>query len=198
MKTVRLLRQRWSFFGPLWIAAGLMSVVSVGAADAPKNPFAVKGASVAPAPAPTSPLDRMELRGILTVAGTTMITLVDTSSNKAYVVGVGDTVEGYSVSDYRIQDDTVVVNSSGQTKRIQLGESKIVAAAVTAPPPPGAPNVPGAPQRRPATVAAQPAGQIQQISDEEVRRRMERVAEEVRRRRAMRREMMQQAQPGAQ
>lgn len=196
---MKIARHLGPYFALLLITVALLSAVSLTAADAPKNPFAVKGPVAAPAAAPPSPLDRMEFRGILTVAGQTLITLVDTSNNKPYVIPIDDTVEGLSVSDYRIQDDSVVLNASGQTKRLQLRESKIVTAAVAPARPSPQPNVPGSvPQQRPGTAVAQPAGQIQQISDEEVRQRMERVAEEIRRRRAMRRQMMEQAQPRTQ
>jgi len=160
------------------------------------NPFARPvPAGAAPAPA-ASPLDTLELRGVMTLGDTTIITLFDTASSKSTVVQLGGTANGLTVSDFQSSDDSVLVQSAGRERRVKIRKAQII--TMVAPPPvpvpqPGTPQVAGG--QPPPTPS--PAGAV---GDEEVRQRMQRVAEEIRRRREMRREIMersaQQQQPG--
>lgn len=152
------------------------------------NPFLPPGlpAVAAPSEAP-NPLDRYEFRGVMTIGGDTFVTLVDTASSRSVTIPLGGTVENIKASDFRADDGSVQIASGGQTKRAKLRESKIVAMA--APPPPPPPPMPGVVNGQmpggPPGVASAP------ISDEEARNRMQRVAEEIRRRREMRRQMLE-------
>jgi hypothetical protein len=169
------------------------AILGCAAASAQENPFAPDGAVVA-APAPTSSaIDRFEFRGVMTIGTETFVTLVDTSSSKSITLIVGETVEGLRASDFRSDDNSLQIESGGLTKRVALKEAKIVAMA--APPPPPQPPQPGMP---PMQAGQQPGGANvvpgAQISDEEARLRMQRVAEEIRRRREMRRQMLEAQQ----
>jgi len=179
---------------PGLLAAACLLGGSLGAQDPGRSPFLPEGFGAAndKAPAAASPLDRLELRGVMTIEGHTTAVLFDKSNNRSSSVELGATENNIKVSDYRPQDDSVLVESGGQSKRIRLLEAKIVAVAATPVPPP---PVPGAPP--PPVASAQPSGPgpvTPQMSDEEVRARMQRVAEEIRRRREMRRQMLERAQ----
>ena len=143
--------------------------------------------------AAASPLDKYEFRGVMTIGTDTFVTLVDTSNSKSMTVALGETMEGVRASDFRADDGSVKLEASGQAKRLKLREAKIVALAVPPPaPPPPAPGVP------PVQVAGNgPPMPGATMSDEEARTRMQRVAEEIRRRREMRRQMLE-GQRGAQ
>lgn len=177
-----------------------MSVLSfsASAADAPANPFAPPGHG-APPPAPPAPsiLDKIEFRGILTIGDTTLVTLFDTSTSKSFTVEIGETRNDIKVTDYRMTNDadTVQITQGAESKRISLRKPKIVAMAAqpVAPPPGGAQPAQGASAAETAQ-SANPG--IAKMSDQEVRQRMQRVAEEIRRRRAMRREALQNSQQG--
>lgn len=155
------------------------------------NPFARPGASAGPAPSAPSPLDTLELRGVLTLGETTVITLFDTSSSRSTVATLGATVNGITVSDYQAGDDSVLVQSGGRERRVKIKKAQIV--TMVAPPPPPTPAPQGGPQV--AGMPPPPPGPNNgAMDDQEVRNRMERVAQEIRRRREMRREMMERAQ----
>lgn len=189
--------------------AGLVSAAAVlfalsgrplPAAEGAASPFLPPGFGVKPeATAPPSVLDKIEFRGVLTLDGTTYVTLFDAAKSKSYTVELGETVETMKVTDYRVSNetDTVLVTMGSESRRIELRKPKIVAIAAQPTPPavpvPQVPQVPGVPMVQPVP----PTPGITQMSDEEVRQRMQRVAEEIRRRRAMRRDMLEEnQQPG--
>jgi hypothetical protein len=156
-----------------------------------RSPFSPPGAVEGPAPS-GGPLDTLELRGILAYADRTVITLYDTALLKSFTVTLNETVNGVHVTDYQPDPGSVLVESGGKSKRITLPKPTIVALTVQPPRPPG----PGGPS--PPNVAAVqpvPGAPMTNMSDDEVRQRMQRVAEEIRRRRAMRREQIDGAQP---
>lgn len=161
-----------------------------------------QGPAAPPEPPKASPLDKLELRSVSVMGGVQHFSLYDTAASKGFWIKLNETVQGVAVSDYNKPDGSVLVRSGGFTRRLKLKEAKIIALAV---PPPSAPPAAG---QAPATTAAAGAPNmttgtatlqggsgpaINNLSDDEVRARMQKVAEEIRRRRAMRREMAEQA-----
>lgn len=179
----------------LIVVGALLAVcLFASAEDARKRtPFGFSGDATAPAEAPAnSPLDRIEFRGVMSIGSETVVLLFDTSKSRSTLLKLNELVDGMKVTDYQAGNDRVRVESGSQAKWIELREAKVVAVAV----PPPRQVVPGNPQPPvPQASGAQPAGSgIAQVSDEEVRNRMQRVAEEIRRRRALRRQALQEAQ----
>ncbi len=167
-------------------------------AQSAKSPFLPPGfgQQAAPPPAAAGPLDSIEVRGILSLDGKTFITLFNTGDSKSFTAQLGETVNNITVTDYTFegQDDVVTLESGGKTRRVSLKKAKIVAMAV---PPVNAVPLPAGqpPPAQQAGAIAQPqSGNMPQMSDEEVRQRMQRVAEEIRRRRAVRREALERSQ----
>jgi hypothetical protein len=136
----------------------------------------------APVEAPPSPLDRLELRGITTVGGSPVFSIFDPGSSRGYWVGVNENFAGVTVSEFNDRDESLTVRSGPHVRTLRLKEARIVAMD-TPPPPP-----------QPAVMPPIQGGPPQEnLSDEEVRERMQRVAEEIRRRRAMRRAVIDNA-----
>jgi len=200
----RALRRRGAM--AMLAAFGWLSSAAVSEhAQAANSPFLPPGfgGAEAPPPAATGPLDSVEFRGVLSLEGKTYVTLFDTGGSRSFTALVGETVNNVKVVEYKLdgQDDIVTIESGGKTRRVPLKKAKIVAMAT--PPPTAVPLPPGQlpTGQQPGTIA-QPLGgspNMPQLSDEEVRQRMQRVAEEIRRRRAVRREMLENSQtPGPQ
>jgi len=151
-----------------------------------RSPFEPAGSAPAPTAAASSPLDRYEFRGVMTIGADTYVTLVDTSNSKSMTVALGETSEGIRASDFQPGDGSINLEASGQSKRLKLREAKIVALAVPPPtPPPGPGGLP------PQVASNGPPVPGATMSDEEARSRMQRVADEIRRRREMRRQMLE-------
>jgi len=187
-----LTRRRSSPPSVALVAFVLLGVPTLGASDRPDDsPFVPAGFGAAAPAAAASPIDRFEFRGVMTLGLETFVTLVDTASSKSLTLTLGEQLEGVRATDFRPDDGSVQVESGGQSRRLKLREAKIIAMAV---PPPAPPPVPGAPamagQPNPAVAGAP-------ISDEDARARMQRVADEIRRRREMRRQMLQNPQQPA-
>ncbi|MBE2216027.1 MAG: hypothetical protein IAE82_19290, partial [Opitutaceae bacterium] len=189
---------------PGWASALMLTLVLLLVSAArgfaqEDNPFARPAPAGAAAPAAPSPLDTLELRSLMTMSGTTVVTLFNTADNRSIMVPLGSTVNGLTVSDYQSADDSVLVQSGGRERRVKIRKAQIVAMVAPPPVPPPQPQpagavVAGAPPPPPGQPGAA-------MGDEEVRARMERVAQEIRRRREMRREIMErqaQGQPAGQ
>lgn len=167
------------------------------AAQGAQSPFLPPGYGSKAAPPPAaSPLDSYEFRGVLTLDDKTFITLFDKGSSRSFTAVVGETVNNVTVAEYRLKgdDDVVVLESGGVRRDLTLAKAKIIALAVPPPtavplPQAGQPPLPGT-----VTTPGQPAVNPG-MSDEEVRQRMQKVAEEIRRRRAVRREMLENTPP---
>jgi len=161
-------------------------------ADDDVSPFEAAGSGSGATPASSSAIDRFEFRGVMTIGGETYVTLVDSSNSKSMTISLGEAAEGVRATDFHPDDGSVQIESGGQAKRLKLREAKIVALAVPPPQPPGGP--PMQPGQRPGmgpNVAGAP------MSDDEARARMQRVAEEIRRRREMRRQMLEAQRNGS-
>ena len=198
----------WRLFGgfPGWVVA-LAAVASASGQDlqedSPFLPADYQQAPAAPPPPPqASPLDKLELRSVSVLGGVHHFSLFDTSSSKGFWIKLNETVQGVSVSDYNKPEGSVLVRSGGFSKRLKLKEAKII--ALNVPPPSAQPVVGGGPAVTAAAGAPNmttgtavntgaPPAAINNLSDDEVRARMQKVAEEIRRRRAMRRDMAEQA-----
>jgi hypothetical protein len=185
------------------VASGL----SVFGQETQENPFLPEGYEVPNKPAEPpkpSPVAQFELRSIMVLNGVHTFSLYDTKTKKGFWIDLNETVEGVSISDYNESDESINVRSGGYSRRLKLKEAQIVALKVAPPPrtptssstapdlnsvPPNPPNmIPGPPPSAPPSGVPSRAA-INNLSDEEVRARMQRVAEEIRRRRAMRRSM---------
>lgn len=197
----------WRWVGFL-IGAMVASGLSSFSQEEPVNPFLPEGyrSPKKPVEPPKpSPVAQFELRSIMVLNGVHTFSLYDTKTKKGFWIDLNETVEGVSISDYSKSDESVNVRSGGYSRRLKLKEAQIVALKVTPPPPrktrvpsgspdlskvpPNPPNmVPGPPPSKPPSGVPSRAA-INNLSDEEVRARMQRVAEEIRRRRAMRRSM---------
>lgn len=194
----RLLKSRY----PL-VVASLLAFAACGlpgqAREEERNPFGPV-VSAGPAGPTNSPLDALELRGVMSIGDVTRVTLFDTTNSKSYTVELNETTNNWRVSGYNTTDDTVVVESGGASRKITLRKPKILAATAAPPapipvpgqPPPFVPIVqpPGQP---PIAMPANAGTPVPQISDEDTRKRMETVAAEIQRRRQMRREQIERA-----
>jgi hypothetical protein len=198
----------------VWLRAGcLLGAALAGASGARAqdlkdgNPFLPENyqqdeTAAEPEPVRTNPLDKLELRSITSLGKIKSFSIYDTSISKGFWVNLDETVQGVSVSDYNKSDESVLVRSGGFSKRLKLKEAKIVALAVQPPTPAPAQaaaataiNSGQAPNMTTgtATLNQGKAAPINNLSDDEVRARMQRVAEEIRRRRAQRRQMAEEA-----
>ncbi|MCH6257520.1 hypothetical protein MLD52_13245 [Puniceicoccaceae bacterium K14] len=139
-------------------------------------------------PAP-NPLDHMEFDGYMSMQGKTMISLYDRKERRSYWVELNTkNQEGFEVSNFQQgggNGDSVLLRHGGKSKSIQLKNSDILTLAT-----PAAPTNSNANSNRKTPARASANNNIAKESDEEVRERMKRVAEEIRRRRAMRRSLV--------
>lgn len=152
---------------------------------------------VQPKATPATPLDSVEFRGVIEIGGVAWVSLYDTKSKKSYRLSQDvDGEDGFKLVRYdrgsKPGEETIVVRQNGLTRNLSLKDADIIALAET---PQRAPQ--RAAQRPiPTTATANPVRQpanpnIEAASDEEVRGRMQRVAEEIRRRRALRRDIIE-------
>lgn len=100
---------------------------------------------VSPVVAVANPLDRFEFCGVLTVAGTTFITLVDGTTQRSLLATLGETLADVTVAEFQSEASSVVLTSGALRKRLTLREPRIVAATAPAP---------MIPIRRPAPIGA--------------------------------------------
>jgi len=153
--------------GRIGLLAAALAVFSAGAvrADlAPTSPFLPAGtAALAGGSGPSGPI---ELRGLMSGPDGTAFCIYDTAKKKDIWVGLNETGHDFVVKSADASRDTVTVAYQGRLMKLDLHNSKVAAAAATA--------GPGAP---PALANPSPA-------DEQ--RRLDAVAQEVRRRRAER------------
>lgn len=146
-------------------------------------------------PVVATPLDTLEFNGVVVIGGKTHVSLLDTKTKKSYWLSEDEAADD-GLQIVRIDQDAneskqrVVVRRGAATKELSMREFDIITAA--------APKRPVAQSATTAANATGPTsvktGSIQSASDDEVRERMKRVAEEIRRRRAMRRAASEQAQ----
>jgi hypothetical protein len=136
----------------------------------------------APPPRPTQPqpLDRVEFRSKVNLGGKTTFSIFDPTNNRSHWLGLNQTEGGFTILEYKPKEDSIVVRHDGRTRTISLHEAKVQAMAEAAPAP-----TPGRAQG--GVAASQPAA-----SPEE---RMQNLAEEIRRRREIRRALVEGGEP---
>lgn len=181
--------------GRLLVVLAFVSVQVSGQDDV--NPFKTPSAKpatdpVAPAEVPSS-LDVFEFNGIMEIGGVTRISLYDTNAKRNIWVSENEIGEfGISFRRYDDENETVVIDQGGLSKKLALNKVKIESLKI-------APSRQAGPT--PVATAGNNANQGGNVSrpggrrvetDEEARARIQRVAEEIRRRRAERRQQLEE------
>ncbi len=139
-----------------------------------KSPF---GAAAVPgSPAAATPL---EFRGTFVDGGERFFSILDPSARRAEWVGLNEPGRAFTVKAYNAEQESVTVDFQGRPLELKLHSARIAAAPAMAAAPAAAPGAPASAQALPSTSEAQ---------------RLAQVAEEIRRRRALR-QQAQQAQP---
>lgn len=183
----------WKRFTLLFILIGWARLNAEEAASPFVPPSQNVQPKLQPKATPATPLDSVEFRGVIEIGGLAWVSLYDTKSKKSYRLSQDvDGEDGFQLVRYdrgsKPGEETIVVRQNGLTRNLSLKDADIIALAET-------PQ--RAPQRTaPTTATANPVRQpanpnIEAASDEEVRERMQRVAEEIRRRRALRRDIIE-------
>lgn len=164
--------------------------------DEPQSPFApptVKKPVVAPKTTPVTPLDSIEFRGVIEIGGTAWVSVYDPKTKKSYRLTKDELGEdGFSLVKYDTGDgpgeETIVIRQGGLTKQLSLKDADIITLkeAPRQTPQRASESVQPTPSAPIRTPPANGNPNMEAASDEEVRERMQRVAEEIRRRRALR------------
>lgn len=137
------------------------------------SPFGVATAGPNGLPVTAQPI---EFRGTFVDGGERFFSLLDPASRRAEWVGLNEPGRPFLVKSYDAERESISVEHQGRTLELKLHSARIVTAAMPAP---AAPAAPGA---APANAQARPAT-TQNTSDAQ---RLAQVAEEIRRRRALR------------
>jgi hypothetical protein len=169
----------WRAVVSAWAAMGLAA--SLRADLAPASPFLPANApAAAGAAAAAGPI---ELRGLMPTADGYAYCIYDTAKKKSVWVGLNETGHDFVVKSSNTGSDSVKVDYQGRTLTLTLKEAKVTSAgAANAEPPPARPGPPG-----PGLPGLNPG-------DEQ--KRLDAVAQEVRRRRQEREKAAQAAQGG--
>ena len=171
----------------LLCATGPVAWAQTSASLAGNSPFLPPAGESAPA-AEATPI---ELRGILTMGGKTSFNIYDPATKSSAWVGVNESGHPFTVTDFDASAERATVNYQGRAIALVLQRPKIVAAPIMAAPT----AAPGAPVA--TTPVPMPAPVLNPTPADEARR-LEAVAAEVRRRRALRQQAAQmQAQQQA-
>jgi len=119
----------------------------------------------------------MEFRGIARINGEPSFSLYDPTNQRSYWLRLNQPDSGFTVTEYKPREDAVVVRHEGQARTISLHEARVQAMATPPPTPPGG-VTPGTEQAQATTPEA----------------RMQDLAEEIRRRREIRRALVEGTQ----
>jgi hypothetical protein len=122
-------------------------------------------------------LDRLEFRGLTKLGGKLAFSLFDPTEKRSFWIGVGQSEAGFAVVEFNEREDAVVVTHDGRTRTVSLHESQVQVLPDTAPPP-----------VRPTGATERPT---ETVDPEE---RMQNLAEEIRRRREVRRTLIEEAE----
>ncbi len=179
---------------PLFSLAALLAPLALAAQPAApslqslvgNSPF---GVANQPGNTPAASGAPLEFRGTFVDGGERFFSLVDTASRRAEWVSLNEADRPYVVRSYDPDQETIAVEHQGRTLNLKLHAAKIGAL-----PPMQAAAQPAAPSGAPGT-----PGQVASPSATEAQR-LAQVAEEIRRRRALRQQSAnpQNAQPAGQ
>lgn len=151
-----------------------------------RSPFELpKSAPAAAAPAENSPI---EFRGLFVKDGRQHFNFFDRAKSKSTWVVMNEAGASYQVKGFDANDDSVQVEFEGRSMRLALEKPKIANAPLVVPAPP-APTVAG------ATAPVAPPPVVLNPTPADEAKRLDAIAAEVRRRRAMRQQ--QSGAPGA-
>ncbi len=158
------------------------------------NPFEtpVRRSSAEPAVQPVAPttLDTFQFNGMTKWNGKARVSVYDTKENKSYWLDEGKLNElGLSFQRLDWENATVVLAQGGVNKKLSLNEVKIEPLKISTPR--ASPSIPPAPN---SVSRVQPANNVE--TDAEAHARIQRVAEEIRRRRAERRKQLENRASG--
>ena len=166
-------------------------------AQAPALDTLVKNSPFGNAPSPNAAAGNadtaLEFRGVFVDAGEPFFSLYDVAGRRALWVGLKEPGNPFVVQAYDEAKGAVVVEYQGRTLTISLKQAKVVTLppAAIATVTPGTPGAPGT-----AAPSATVVGAAGTPPDEAVR--LAQIAEEIRRRRAIRAQAMQQNAAGPQ
>ncbi len=141
------------------------------------SPFAASGPTYASA-AVNAPL---EFRGTFVASGERFFSILDTATRRAEWVGLNEAGQLFTVKRYDAANEAISVEFQGRSLELKLHSARVASLPVSAPPP-VVNNAQSA--GRPAAVGAPTGTEAQRLAQ---------VAEEIRRRRALR---QQASQPG--
>jgi hypothetical protein len=194
------------------IIAGLLPVL-VAVSSAADAPAAAPQTPATPAPAATDPLESLvkdspflpvaasgaaagqsgplELRGVIMERGSYSFSLYDLNSKESFWVGLNETGFPVVVRSYDASSDTVTVEQQGRVLSLTLAAARTMAAnpAMAPQPAPGASGGP-MPQQTTGTPGNGPTQQFavgpvpSSVTPDEAQR-LQRIADEIRRRRAV-------------
>lgn len=174
------------------LVAGLF-VVSWACGQDDGNPFKTPAPKVnveqTITEAPITSLDSFQFNGMMKMNGKVRISVYDTKEKKNFWLTEGEVGElGLTFQRFDEKNESVVIVQGGINKRLNLNKVKIEALKIA--PATATTNA------VPAVTTARPQGPENVESDEEARARIQRVAEEIRRRRAERRARLEERQSG--
>jgi hypothetical protein len=135
----------------------------------------------------------LELRGIMTTAQGTRYCIYDPAKKTSSWVAANQIGSGFVVQSFDSKNDTVIVNQDGRRLTLALREAKI---AVGVGPSIAGPSVAGGINGQPALLGSMPNPVLRPTAEDE-QKRLQAIAEEVRRRRLLREQGAQADTPGA-
>jgi hypothetical protein len=206
LMTMTAFRYRYAIVAALLPALGAVSSASAAPAPAVVTP-------ASPAPAATDPLESLvkdspflpaasggavagqngplELRGVIMERGSYSFSVYDLNSKESYWVGLNETGFPFMVRSYDASNDTVSVEQQGRVLSLTLAAARTMAAspAMASQPTPGAPGVSGGPMPQPTAASGngpnQQFGPVPSSVTPDEAQRLQRIADEIRRRRAV-------------
>lgn len=169
---------------------------SSGRSQDPVNPFlsAKPDAPDVPQQQPPSSLDSYEFNGYMIVGGVVKACVTDKSKGKTFWLELdGPLVRDIQLRRFDPKSGRITLGYGKESKTLEMKKPEIVSVRVAVPAPPVAGPPPSGPPGPPGSRAV---SNRENESDEEVRERMKRMAEEIRRRRAMRRQLVEERNAG--
>ena len=171
-----------------WVFAGLLLCGTVQAVDLQNLVQASPFGAVTPGPAANQPSAGLEFRGVFMDKGEYFFSLNETATHKGLWVGLNESGNPFTVRTYDVGSETVTVDYQGRSLTLTLKRAKIIASTPVVIPSPGA---------APATVAGGVPGATAQGQPVATLVPDAAIAEEIRRRRAMRQQTAPAGSPPA-